>query len=136
MSDNKAKALKDDIKVEVVVNDCLNGNDAATIDITNLLNFDNAAIVGPDNTLAFGGVVGYMETHYDENGDTSKVITQPLFSEYELDCLGKKVARILQASIVNAKQLEALNGMLTDIFYQMKKDKAQHINWITSKKLD
>lgn len=136
MSESKAKALNQDtnIKVELFCDGALIGNDPKTIDITDLLEWTLPGIVqgstmGDKPALPyFGGIKGYRTTNLS-NGEEVAVETRVLFTENDLNNIQRQILNLLQASIVNAKQLEALNSLVQNVFVQTRYDKGNSIRF-------
>lgn len=136
MSEAKAKALNQDtnIKVELFCDGALIGNDAKTIDITDLLEwtlpeFAKGATMGGKPALPyFGGIKGYRTTNLS-NGEEIATETTVLFTESDLNSIQRQILNLLQASIVNAKQLEALNNLVQNVFIQARYDKGNSIRF-------
>ena len=138
MSEAKAKALTQDsdIKVELFCDGALIGNNAKTIDITNLLEwtlpeFAKGATMGGKPALPyFGGIKGYRTTNLSNGEEIASEITV-LFTESDLNNIQRQILNLLQASIVNAKQLEALNSLVQNVFIQARYDKGNNLHTST-----
>lgn len=129
MSENKAKALKNDIKVELVVGGCLNGNTPTVIDITDQLDFKDAVLGPPSARVSFGGVYGYRQINY-VNGKETVGKTAHLYTDYDLQDFVEDICGILEASIVNANQLKAVMKLVYDNFDNRRRDKQYQVNSI------
>jgi len=136
MSEAKAKALNQDtnIKVELFCDGALIGNSSKTIDITDLLEWTLPEVVkgttmgGKPALPYFGGIKGYRTTNLS-NGEEVAVETRVLFTENDLNNIQRQILNLLQASIVNAKQLEALNSLVQNVFVQTRYDKGNSIRF-------
>lgn len=137
MSEAKAKALNQDtnIKVELFCDGALIGNNPKTIDITDLLEWTLPEVVKGTTAMGgkpalpyFGGIKGYRTTNLS-NGEEVAVETRVLFTENDLNNIQRQILNLLQASIVNAKQLEALNSLVQNVFVQTRYDKGNSIRF-------
>lgn len=122
MADNKATALKDatkkpNIKVELFCQGALNGNYPKVIDVTDHFNWDDCT---NEEHINFGGIVGYKVSDAYNTGKPDLNVVHLLYDSDDIENIEKKIKQLLQATIVNAKQYAAMEGLVHDIFYEQR----------------
>lgn len=128
MADNKATALKEattpNIKVELFCQGALNGNNPKVLDITDYFDWEQTI---EDQPLSFGGIAGYRVSTPSDDSSVGTNLVRLLYSSDDLDEIEKKIKQLLQATIVNAKQYEALESLVHNAFNEQRERQVNQI---------